>query len=122
MVRRRIAKNFLKKEDFIKKRENPVSSRISRFESWSGRLLKMIDVHCHLEQKDYDKDKLSNREEYTYGTKISFEDDAKINKIKADCKEIIDKTKGMDNIGYLQLFTKDDIGNIAMGELRKSLK
>ena len=57
MVRRRIAKNFLKKEDFIKKRENPVSSRISRFESWSGRLLKMIDVHCHLEQKDYDKDR-----------------------------------------------------------------
>ena len=36
--------------------------------------------------------------------------------------EIINKTKGMDNIGYLQLFTKDDIGNIAMGELRKSLK
>ena len=35
------------------------------------------------------------REEYTYGTKISFEDEAKINKIKADCREIIDKTKDM---------------------------
>jgi hypothetical protein len=33
------------------------------------------------------------REEYTYGTKISFEDETKINKLKADCKEIIDKTK-----------------------------
>lgn len=33
------------------------------------------------------------REEYTYGTEISVEDETKIKKLKADCKEMIDLAK-----------------------------
>ena len=35
------------------------------------------------------------REEYTYSIKISFEDETKIKKLKADCREIIDAVKGI---------------------------
>ena len=35
------------------------------------------------------------REEYTYSIKISFEDETKIKKLKADCREIIDAVKGV---------------------------
>lgn len=33
------------------------------------------------------------REDYTYGIEVSVEDDAKINNLKATCKEMIDATK-----------------------------
>lgn len=35
------------------------------------------------------------REDYTYGVQISVEDDARINKMKSVCKELIDVTKGI---------------------------
>ena len=51
-------------------------------------MLKQADIEEIPESKV-----IEMREEYTYGTKISFEDEEKINKIKVDCREIIDKTK-----------------------------
>lgn len=51
-------------------------------------MLKQADIEEIPESKI-----IGMREEYTYGTKISFEDEAKINKLRADCREIIDKTK-----------------------------
>ncbi len=53
-------------------------------------MLKQADIEEIQESKV-----IEMREEYTYGTKVSFEDDIKINKIKADCREIIDKTKSI---------------------------
>ncbi|MBI2655126.1 hypothetical protein HYX06_01745 [Candidatus Woesearchaeota archaeon] len=51
-------------------------------------MLKQADIEEIPESKV-----IEMREEYTYGTKISFEDDTKINRIKADCMEMIDKAK-----------------------------
>src|SRR3989338_5768431 len=43
-------------------------------------MLKQTDIEAIHENKV-----IEMREEYTYGTKISFEDETKINKIKSDC-------------------------------------
>ena len=51
-------------------------------------ILKQADIEDIQESKI-----IEMREEYTYGTMVSFEDNTKINKLKSDCREIIDKTK-----------------------------
>ena len=54
---------------------------------------KFIELLEYEEFENVEESFIDLREDYTYGVKISVEDEAKINELKKTCKELIDVTK-----------------------------
>ena len=55
---------------------------------------RLIDMLKQTDIEEFSESKvIEMREEYTYGTKVSFDDESKIKKLKEDCREAIDAAK-----------------------------